>query len=79
MNANQFSCRRLNMTDDDVVRLQRASEHTGLSQTEILSQLVRAGLGACEAQGYRLLFPLRCHFDGLPAAAEERVKPRRAA
>jgi hypothetical protein len=58
--------RRLYLLDEDLGRLERASEHTRLSQTEILSQLVRAGLGACEAQGYRLLFPLRCHFDGSP-------------
>lgn len=51
--------RRVWMTDSDVARLKKLSEETNLGQTEILSQIIHAGLVSIEANQNRIVFPLR--------------------
>ncbi|MCX8156625.1 MAG: hypothetical protein N3J91_09295 [Verrucomicrobiae bacterium] len=51
--------RRLYLTDEDLMRLKKLSETTNLSQSEILTQIVHAGLVSIEANQNRIVFPLR--------------------
>lgn len=61
MNAKKGSSKSLWLTDDDLTRLSEISTATNLGQTELLSQIVHAGLAAITANNNRMVLPLQ--FD----------------
>ncbi|WCJ58870.1 hypothetical protein NXS98_14250 [Fontisphaera persica] len=58
-NTIKGTTRRLYIADEDLERLKRLSDETNLGQTEILTQIVHAGLVSLEANQNRITFPLR--------------------
>lgn len=51
--------RRAYLSDEDMELLKQISVATGLSQVEVLTQVIHAGLGAIEDNGRRISLPLR--------------------
>lgn len=59
MNNEKGTARRLYLRGDDLARMDRIAKTTGLSQTELMTQILHAGIYAIEEQGGMLFLPFR--------------------
>jgi len=59
MDAIKGNVRRMYLSDPDLQDLKKLSDDTNLGQTELLTQIVHAGLASIKGNGNRILFPLK--------------------
>jgi hypothetical protein len=62
MNIIKGTSRRTWLTDAAIQALKTISEKTNLGQTELLSQIMNAGLNSIVANGNTFLLPLKFHI-----------------
>ena len=74
-NSTKGNSLRLYLRDEDLKALSALTEALEISQTEVMSRIMTAGIRALAEQGNRMPLPLRFEVAVEPAGATRSVKP----